>query len=193
MWFTSLVRNDPEGHVAITNIGNLEADHEITNPSRLPQYSVITFESRNGLHAHIVFVGTCEIRRRLKASAQFGELLDVRLVTDTAVLVHGYLAKERTPQAGYRRAHMLGGRIRGSHRLPGGGDRVRLSRQLERDSVEAGYVASWQHTNARRSLARKLYGPRRRVYISLPGGQAPLAWGSNERTHTASRLVSSPS
>src|SRR5262249_3910568 len=34
---------------------------------RLPPYSVVTFESRNGLHAHIVFVGNREIRRRLKA------------------------------------------------------------------------------------------------------------------------------
>src|SRR5262249_20089963 len=117
---------------------------------RLPPYSVVTFESRNGLHAHIVFVGNREIRRRLKASKQFGEIVDVRPATDTTSLVHGYLAKERTPQAGYRRAHMLGGRIRGSHRLPGGGDRVRLSRQLERDAIEAGYVEPWRHTYAKR-------------------------------------------
>jgi len=45
---------------------------------------------------------------------------------------------------------MLGGRISGSHRLPGGGDRVRLSRELERDAIEAGYVEPWRHTNAKR-------------------------------------------
>ena len=71
-----------------------------------------------------------------------------------------YLAKERTPQAGYRRRD-LGGRISGSHLLPGGGDRVRLSRQLERDAIEAGLVDPWKHTNAKRSAQRKDHQPRR--------------------------------
>lgn len=141
--------------------------------SRLPPYSVITFESRNGLHAHIVFIGTREIWHRLKGSKQFGELIDVRPVTDRAVLVRGYLAKERTPQAGYRRPHMLGGRVRGSHRLPDGGDRVRLSRLLERDAIEAEFVQPWRHTNAKRSAARKPYRPRACPHSSLPEGQAP--------------------
>jgi hypothetical protein len=35
---------------------------------------------------------------------------------------------------------VLGGRIRGSHQLEGGGDRVRLSRDLERDAVADGYI-----------------------------------------------------
>jgi hypothetical protein len=119
---------------------------------RLSRYSVTTFESRGGLHAHITFIGTRDIASRLKASKQFGDLIDVRPVTDNNALTHKYLAKERTPQAGYRRGHVLGGRIAGSHRLLGGGDRVRLSRELERDAIEAGYVEPWQHTNARRSL-----------------------------------------
>jgi hypothetical protein len=49
----------------------------------------------------------------------------------------------RVSPAGYGRRE-LGGRIRGSHRQ-GGGDRVRLSRQLERDAVEAGLVDPWKH------------------------------------------------
>ena len=116
---------------------------------RLPPYSVITFEGRNGLHAHIVFIGTSEIARRLKASRQFGGVIDVRRVTDPHGLFK-YLAKERTPQAGYRREHVLGGRLNGSHRLEGGGDRVRLSRQLERDAIDFGYVKPWRHTYAKR-------------------------------------------
>jgi hypothetical protein len=64
-------------------------------------------------------------------------------------------------QAGYGRQHVLGGRLRGSHRLDGGGDRVRLSRDLERDAISAGYVEPWQHTNARRSAERKAYRLRR--------------------------------
>src|SRR5262249_21704313 len=113
---------------------------------RLRCYSVITFESRGGLHAHITFLGTRDIAKRLQQSARFGELLDIRPVTDRDGLTRNYLAKERTPQAGYGREYILGGRIRGSHRLQGGGDRVRLSRELERDAIEAGYVEPWQHT-----------------------------------------------
>jgi hypothetical protein len=126
---------------------------------RLGRYSVTTFESRGGLHAHIIFIGTRDIANLLKASKQFGDLIDVRPVTDNNALAHRYLAKERTPQAGYRRGHMLGGRIAGSHRLPGGGDRVRLSRQLERDAVEAGYVEPWRHTYAKRLVEEKPYHP----------------------------------
>src|SRR5262249_7843990 len=101
------------------------------------QYSVITFEKSGGIHAHIMFLGTRDIAKRLKQARRFGELLDVRPVTDPDGLTGKYLAKERTPQAGYRRSHMFGGRLAGSHRLPGGGDRVRLSRELERDAIEA--------------------------------------------------------
>jgi hypothetical protein len=129
--------------------------------TRLQGSYVITFEKSGGIHAHITFLGTRHIAKRLKQSRRFGELLDVRPVTDLDGLTRKYLAKERTPQAGYGREHILGGRIRGSHRLPGGGDRVRLSRELERDAIEAGHVEAWQHSNARRSLARKPYRARR--------------------------------
>src|SRR5215470_9645245 len=120
-------------------------------------YNVSTFETRGGLHAHIVFLGNREIAERLKSSTAFGEFIQVDPVTDPFGLVRAYLAKERTPQAGYRRHHVLGGRLRGSHRLDGGGDRVRLSRDLERDAIDAGFVEPWQHTNARRSTQRKAY------------------------------------
>jgi hypothetical protein len=138
------------------------------------QYSAITFESRGGLHAHIMFLGTRDITKRLKQSARFGELLDVRPVTDPDGLTRKYLAKERTPQAGYGREYILGGRIRGSHRLPGGGDRVRLSRELERDAIEAGYVEAWRHTNAKRLVEEKPYRPRScssRRKRQRPGGR----------------------
>jgi hypothetical protein len=127
---------------------------------RLRPYRVTTFETRGGLHAHIAFIGTREIADRLKSSTAFGESIQVDPVADPGGLARKYLAKERTPQAGYGRHHVLGGRLRGSHRLDGGGDRVRLSRDLERDAISAGYVESWQHTNARRSEERKPYSPR---------------------------------
>jgi hypothetical protein len=117
----------------------------------LPGYNVTVFETRGGTHAHLIFIGTRKLAKRLEASAAFGSLIHVRPVTDRNGLALKYLAKERTPQAGYRRGHILGGRIRGSHRLEGGGDRVRLSQALERDAIQAGYVRPWLHKNARRS------------------------------------------
>jgi hypothetical protein len=117
----------------------------------LPGYNVTVFETRGGTHAHLVFIGTREIAKRLEASAAFGSLIHVRPVTDPKGLALKYLVKERTPQAGYGREHVLGGRIRGSHRLEGGGDRVRLSKCLERDGVQTSYVMPWAHKNARRA------------------------------------------
>jgi hypothetical protein len=143
---------------------------------RLSPYNATTFETSGGLHAHIVFVGNADIARRLQGSSAFGECIKVDLVTDPAGLARRYLAKERTPQAGYRREHMLGGRRKGSHRVPGGGDRVRLSRDLERDAISAGYVEPWRHSNAKRSADRKSYRLRRLFpkKAPKPAGQIPL-------------------
>jgi hypothetical protein len=153
----------------------------------LRPYSVLTFETRGGIHAHIAYIGNPEIASRLKASKKFGGLLDVRPITDSSGLARKYLAKERTLQAGYRRGDTLGGRLAGSHELQGGGDRVRLSRRLERDAIEAGYIEPWQRTYATRSVARKPYRPRTSPLPpnTLPGG------GANERTSGASEAVSS--
>jgi hypothetical protein len=156
LWLLTTGRATPRSLIADVWkwVTRLQGDYGIK------QYSVVTFESRGGLHAHITFLGTRDIAKRLKQSRRFGELLDIRPVTDLNGLTRNYLAKERTPQAGYGREYILGGRIRGSHRLPGGGDRVRLSRELERDAIEAGYVEPWQHTNAKRSAEEKHYRPR---------------------------------
>src|SRR5262249_52403388 len=142
----------------------------------LRPYNVTTFETRGGLHAHIVFLGNRELADRLKSSMAFGEFIQVDPVTVPLGLAREYLAKERTPQAGYARHHMLGGRLRGSHRLDGGGDRVRLSRDLERDAIDAGFVEQWKHTNARRSAKRKAYRLRRLHprKAPRPAGQIPL-------------------
>ena len=140
----------------------------------LPAYSVAVFETKGGLHAHITFIGTRDVARRLQSSSVFA--IDVRPVTDSNGLVRKYLSKERTPQAGYGREYLLGWRLKGSHRLEGGGDRVRLSRALERDAIEAGYVDAWQHTNARRSPERRAYRPRR-----APRPPGPLALLRNRR------------
>jgi hypothetical protein len=111
----------------------------------LSAYSVKVFEASGGLHCHIVFIGNPKITERLKNS-QFGPIIEVRRIRHPDV-VRNYLVKERTPQGGYRRNHMLGGRLKGSHQLRGGGDRVRLSEALECDAVNAGYVEPWVHSN----------------------------------------------
>jgi hypothetical protein len=163
LWWASAARATPRDVIADIwkRITRLQGTYGIR------QYSVVTFEKSGGIHAHITFLGTRDIAKRLKQSARFGELLDIGPVTDPVALTREYLAKERTPQAGYGRERILGRRIRGSHRLLGGGDRVRLSRELERDAIEAGCVEPWQHTNARRSLARKPY-PERRATSRYP-------------------------
>ena len=144
---------------------------KLQNGAKLPPYSAWVFENSGGLHAHIIFIGDRggSIAGRLEGSAKFGALLHVVPVTHLRGLTRNYLTKERTPQAGWRRKSVLGGRIKGSHQLEGGGDRVRLSRELERDAVEAGYVQPWQHTNARRSVARKPYTPRRPRHVASAG------------------------
>jgi len=116
-------------------------------------YSAWVFETKPRLHAHIVFIGNPEIAAALERSAVCRGC-DVDFVSDPDGLAKNCLSKERTPQAGYGRSD-LGGRIRGSHRIEGGGDRVRLSRELERDAIEAGLVEDWRHTNAKRSEERK--------------------------------------
>lgn len=126
----------------------------------LSGHSALVFETRGGLHAHIVFSGTPEVADRLARGA-FGHVIQVDRVIDPEKLVRKYLSKERTPQAGYGRSHLLGGRLKGSHRLAGDGDRVRLSRQLERAAITAGVIEPWQHSNAKRSAERKPYRLRR--------------------------------
>jgi hypothetical protein len=98
--------------------------------SGLTAYSVIVFEAAGGLHANILFIGNRTIASKLGSSLSFGPIIQVKRVTNASGLSRAYLAKERTPQAGYGRSMCLGGRLNGSHNVPGGGDRVRLSRRL---------------------------------------------------------------
>ena len=146
-------------------VSRLQSDYNLWS------YNVTVFESRGGLHAHILFIGNAAITDRLNRSA-FGSAVLVEPVTDPDGLSKRYLAKERTPQAGYKRPD-LGGRIGGSHRLPGGGDRVRLSRELERDAIEAGLVEPWIHTNAKRKDERQ----RSRLKNTGPYARAPRLSG----------------
>jgi hypothetical protein len=157
LWWATV--NKDSGRALIADVQKRTT--RLQNLHGLPPYNATAFETRGGLHAHVAFIGNRDIAQRLQSSASFGALIKVAPIRDAVGITKGYLAKERTPQAGYRRGHLLGGRLRGSHQLDGGGDRVRLSRELERDAIEAGYVEPWQHTNARRVAERKPYRLRR--------------------------------
>jgi hypothetical protein len=173
LWFASTDKDTARADIA-------SIWKRITRQQReysLPQHSVLVFEGVAGhLHAHIIFVGNRDIARHLKASAVFGAIVHIQPVTDLHGLVRGYLAKERTPQAGYGRNHILGWRRLGSHRLDGGDDRVRLSKALERDAIAARQIEPWQHSNASRSAQRKPYRLRRLCSRKAPrlAGQLPL-------------------
>jgi hypothetical protein len=79
---------------------------------------VAVFESLGGLHAHIVYIGNDPIADHLKSSAAFGDLIEVAPVTDPDRLVSEYLAKERTPQAGFAATISVAASKDGTH-LPG--------------------------------------------------------------------------
>jgi hypothetical protein len=99
----------------------------------VPQHVMQVFEMRSGLHGHLVAPCNADMERRLRGSAKFAGI-EVRPVTNAAGLA-GYLSKE------------IG------HHVAGGGDHCRLSRQLERDAVEAGAIEPHRHRNAHRSTA----------------------------------------
>jgi hypothetical protein len=66
-------------------------------------------------------------------------------------------------------------RIKGSHPLEGGGNRVRLSAKLKEDAIAAGLVQPWKQENANRSDTRKEYR-KRALSKRAPkqSGQIPL-------------------
>ena len=108
--------------------------------------------------------------------------LDLKVAGANRELAH--LAKERTPQAGYGREGILGGRIRGSHRLPGGGDRVRLSRG--RATSSRGSTPTLGDPLSESLTARV-------ATVHQPRAKPLLAEVADARTSGASRAVSSVS
>lgn len=140
----------------------------------LKPYIAIVFETKG---PHLVYLGSHGIEDRLHGHRFDGDV-QFAPVTDPFKLRRAYLVKERTPQANYKRQQFFaGGRMKGSHKLPGGGDRVRLSGELQRDATAAGYIDPWRKTNAQRTplTARKNYRPRPIVKRACSlSGQLPL-------------------
>lgn len=123
-----------------------------------PQYWVEVLEVTGGLHGNPIFVGDETIARRLCRSfskymqnGYGGEGHAMQPVTDAMKLASRYLTKERTIQANYALGWSHRTRMKGSHRMEGGGDRVRLSKALEAEALAAGAIQPWQRTYARRS------------------------------------------
>jgi hypothetical protein len=128
-----------------------------------------------GMHAHIICLANRRILDALKKSARFGQYIDIRWIYDVHRLAK-YLSKEMTPQA-YRAFGRRISRKDGSHQLPGGGSRVRLSSALKADAIAAGYVTPWKRENAKRKPkeARKPHKDPRPRQIKSSEAPAQLA------------------
>lgn len=124
-----------------------------------PQHWVQVLEVTGGLHSNVVFIGDERLAKRLCRSFSgymesgygHGPGYSMQPAYDPMYLASRYLSKERTPQANYALGWNPQTRERGSHRMEGGGDRVRLSAALKAGGIAAGAIEPWQATNARRS------------------------------------------
>lgn len=135
-------------------------------------------EATGGVHSNIVGalppgLTARAIARRLATSRVYGPNVRAQAVTDLERLVGGYFLKEATPEAHFA-AHRSFRRNKGSHPLgAGGGDRVRLSRDLERAMFAAGAMQKRQRTYRARSLEAMGQKPARRFNV-VEGGQLTL-------------------
>lgn len=127
----------------------------------LPRYWVDMGEAETGYHANILLVApkvrTQRFIERLQGRAAFAgsDVLHIQLWQGSAQRFVSYCSEERTPQAAFVRGIALKPRKPGSHPLgEGGGDRVRLSRELKRDLLEMGRIRPWRRTYASRALPR---------------------------------------
>jgi hypothetical protein len=128
-----------------------------------------------------VFLGNRDVAGVLRRSQ-----LRIGAKIERATNVRG-ISKNISQKSELRRRAIrnLGGRIGGSHRLEGGGDRVRLSRQLERDAIEAGLVDPWKRTNANDRLSAKMPP-------SEPQRAAGRSTRRTERSRTACTSLAAP-
>jgi hypothetical protein len=120
--------------------------------AHLPQYRMTVYESVGGFHAHIVCLATAKLIERWRASEVFAPFCvgenAIQPVNDPHDLAQRYLAKERRPAPPGTQRH-LGARVPGSHRIEGGGDRVRLSSQLKADALAKDLITPWKRTKAK--------------------------------------------
>jgi hypothetical protein len=110
---------------------------------------VEVWETRPGLHSHIICGVPHDKARALRKSLLRSKLLaevHARTVYDRQGLVE-YLFGEMSSTARFSSGRPM---RKGSYKLPGGGDRVRLSRALKAELLDANLIEQWPKTNARR-------------------------------------------
>jgi hypothetical protein len=119
-----------------------------------PAFWVEIWETKPGPHFHLIAAAPRRMRealcRSVNASRLLGDLLATPVWSMTG-LVPGYFREEATPQAWHGAGRNFR-RRKGSHRLPGGGDRVRLSPELAAELRLAGLLEPYRRTNARRAI-----------------------------------------
>jgi hypothetical protein len=136
----------------VRGVADKVKNHIVTFQRRngCPAYWVEVLEPRPRLHVHLIAAAPDRRLRSmidsLSSSSLFGERLEAKRVYDMTGLAH-YLSKLATPQAHYA-AGFAFRRVPGSHRMEG--DRVRLSRELERDLIDRGSIRPFARTYARR-------------------------------------------
>ncbi len=111
---------------------------------------VEVWETTPGPHSHLVCGVPHGMSAAFRASIKRSELFDdvkTKRVYDEYGLFN-YLAKEMSSRA---RVSLGKPMRRGSYRLPGGGDRVRISSKFKRELIASGLIEPWNATNARRT------------------------------------------
>lgn len=167
------------GELALRNLADkLKSDFgQMQRRADGPRYSLEILEGECSVHSNVVGavpVGLTakSIIARLESSRVYGDGLNGQFVRDPDGLVN-YLSKEATTQAHFAAGRAFR-RAPGSHPLgEGGGDRVRLSRDLERDMIDAGVIEPRRRTYRSRSLKPKTT-PERRQFTLIEGGQIEL-------------------
>jgi hypothetical protein len=150
--FVTIESKPDESEAVVRDLGDKVKNHIRMFQRRqdCPAYCVEVLEPRPRLHVHLVAASPRGHLRRLVASLRtstiFGDRVKVRPVYDMPGLAR-YLCKFATPQAHYAAGRAFR-RVPGSHRMEG--DRVRLSRELERDLIVAGAIRPFARTYAKR-------------------------------------------
>lgn len=156
---------------------------------KVEQVWLVISETDPDRHDHIIFLATPALIERLAASPRFQQpVVKIGPVHYPKGLA-GYLSKEATPQAWFCNA-AVPRRKPGSHQLPEGGDRVRVSERLKAFALEQGYIEPWQPTNAKRASTRKPYRLRR-LYPNKaprPVDQTPLPFVETALQRPIARL-----
>jgi hypothetical protein len=150
--FVTVEAKPDEPETIVRRLGDKVKNHVRTFQRRKGgrAYSVDVLEPRPRLHVHLVAAAPRGYLRSLiaslKASTIFGDRIKARRVYDMPRLTR-YLCKFATPQAHYATGR-ASRRVNGSHVMQG--DRVRLSRELERDLLTEGCIRPFARTYARR-------------------------------------------